>query len=258
MNSLRLPILASLLLGSSAANASLVTIDANSFATGTDVSNVTEGVTLSSMWTPDAPVSDPPDPIAWNFSPVTIVACADGTYDCSTIAGPNVFGHENHVGWNSTVFANEGRAKNYLAGDPVLSIQHTEVFRADFTNATNFVQLIVGGAHNNDYPRVDFWDTSGALIESCSTPDGGGYNPACNVVNLGDLGGVDVGFRQPWLISLTTPNYDIGFITSGGWAGGQFVTQLTFNEVPEPGTLALMLVGAIGVALRRKRESAAA
>jgi hypothetical protein len=258
MKTVRLPILVPLLLASSAANASLITIDANSFAAGTDISHVAAGVALSSMWTAGGPSSDPFEPVVFNSAPIYAVACAGGSYGCTTIAGSNVFGHDDHGVWDPRVFAYEGKAADYLEGEPHSSIAAVEVFRADFTDATNFVQLVVGGAHNNDYPLIDFWDTAGALIASCSTLDSGGANPACNTVNLGDPSGVNPGYRQPWLISLTSSSYNIGFVTSGGWAGGQFVTQLTYNKVPEPGTLALMLVGALGMALRRRRQNASA
>jgi hypothetical protein len=258
MKTLRLPILATLVLGSSAASASLVTIDANSYAAGTNVSNAAAGVTLSSMWTAGGPTSDPYEPVVFNFAPIYSVACAGSSYGCTTIAGSNVFGHDDHGIWDPRVFAYEGKAADYLEGEPHALTAAVEVFRADFADATNFVQLVVGGAHNNDYPLIDFWDTSGALIATCSTTDSGGYNPACTTVNLGDPSGVDPGFRQPWLISLTSSSYNIGFVTTGGWAGGQFVTQLTYNKVPEPGTLALMLVGALGIALRRRRQNAIA
>jgi len=253
MNKIRLAWIAGLALVSGTASATLITIDANDFAAGTDISNVTPGVTLSSIWRAQSVDRDPAAPIELNYAPIFATTCAGGAYNCSTIAGDNVFGHEVHVGWASTGFANEGAAAGYISGE-LGNHNSFEVFRADFENRTNFAQLIVGGAHNADYPRVDFWDLTGTLIGTCSSADSGSIqSPGCSVANLGDLSSPLPGFREPWLISLASSTNNIAFVTAGGWAGGQYVSQLTFNRVPEPETLGLMIAGAIGIALRRRR-----
>jgi hypothetical protein len=165
-----------------------------------------------------------------------------------------MFGRPDNGIWDNSPFANEGMAARYIAGDLGLNFGFT-VFRADFASATNFVQLVVRGCCG-DYPRVDFWGTNGELIGTCSTPAARAeHDEGCNVVNVGDLSNLDPDYQEPFLMSWTSSFADIAFVTFGGWAGSGEVHQITYNSVPEPGTLGLFAVGAVGLLMMRRRLS---
>jgi hypothetical protein len=124
---------------------------------------------------------------------------------------------------------------------------------------TDFAEVTVGGARNADFPRVDFWDTAGGYLGTCVSPLGGLVSsPGCTITLAGDGSTSSPDFAEPWFISLTSSTANIGFLTAGGWGGGQFVSGLTFNSVPEPGTLGLLALGALGLVLTQRRKMRAA
>jgi hypothetical protein len=262
MKTPRITFLHVLALVSSAAGASPITVDPNAFATGTDLSNATSGVTLSSMWrTGPGGVFDPNAPLTdFNLSPIFATECnSSSAYHCDTIAGDKLFGHNPDI-WTSTAHAFENNAASYLKGELFNTNAIFSVFRADFAGGTDFAEVTIGGAHNADFPRVDFWDLAGGYLGTCSTPLAFGevMAPGCTVTFVGDGSTSSPDFAEPWLISLTSSDANIGFLTAGGWAGGQFVSGLTFNSVPEPGTLGLLALGALGLVLTQRRETRAA
>jgi hypothetical protein len=143
------------------AHAALVTIDPGNFLPGTDISNATPGVTLSS----------------WNFSPESgdsfdPVFAADCTADCGGwLQGQRIFS-----GSQGFRFANTSAAAFRLKFPTSPVPERFNVLRADFAEPTNFVQLI-GGGYDGGGDALDLiaFDRNGNEIIRCAV-----LNPSCH------------------------------------------------------------------------------
>lgn len=103
-----------------------------------------------------------------------------------------------------------------------------EVFRADFTTTTDFVDIHGGGFGQGDPLWAFAYDSNGRSL--------GGFG--CNVPMLTNNEFCDLTFTGP----------GIAFVTAAGSKAGQDVISMTFDQVPEPGTLGLMALALIFVA----------
>jgi hypothetical protein len=225
---------ATLLLGAFSADAGLVTVDANYFAAGTDVSTATPGVTLSNF-SVGAGVA--------TFAPIY------ATYDPNVAAtGTNVLG-EGYWGEDFAKYAildiAQGNAPSF----------GLSVFRADFGQATNYVDLL-GSFSQGEGPRtwedsrMDAFDQDGNLVATCSFGAAAGTSgvlptvgqqfgcatylgPSSNYAGVADFD-----------LQIATTDADISTIVFGSTLGAAAApTRLEFYDVPEPGTLALLGLG---------------
>ena len=101
----------------------------------------------------------------------------------------------------------------------------------------------------NEPGRVTGWST---------TADGFGgaflWDPVAGMLNLNDL----IAPGSGWILGQGLAINDVGQITGSGTIGGEthafLLTPGTLAAVPEPGTLALVGTGAIGLGLLRRRR----
>jgi hypothetical protein len=54
-------------------------------------------------------------------------------------------------------------------------------------------------------------------------------------------------------LTLDTGINNIAYIIAGGSSAHSLVSRLTFADIPEPGTLVLMVIGMLGIGLARHR-----
>ena len=199
------------------ANATLITVEPDDFANGTDISNAVSGITLSIEGHPGEPVLS-----------------RDGTFEDGPTGGSNhsptgsrVFGH-NILGLESS--ENDSRMLWTTIGSAA-------VLRADFGRLADFVAIDVF-ANDDDTFQLEGYSATGQLLDS---------------FNTGEIRGTSA------TMSISRTNADIAYILAFGVApeGAGQLDNLRVNVqlVPEPTTLALMVLGIAGIGCSRRRYS---
>jgi hypothetical protein len=225
------------------AQATMIQVNPAAYAPGSDISNVFRGVTLSNM-APDPNGIPVPDangilqlPIA--YSPIYAVDCSPCRRD---IDGKTVFGTAPS-GPDSVFFWDAQYTVEYLEGHAGDRYPSWNVLRADFDQPTNHIELIGGGASNGNFFRFDVWGTDGTHLARCTTGD---LVPVCGATSSGPAG--DDELKWSWSFDYNSGEANIGYITAGGWAGGQYVQSFAFDhEVPEPATFAMFTFGLLAM-----------
>jgi hypothetical protein len=243
---------AAAMLFASAANAGIIYVDPDQYAPGTDLSNQFQGISLSTISQLDAS-----SPI--NRSAVYAVECAD----CgSVMQGQMAFGHNSGTGYRTDRFSFANSAGRYFgATDPALlgtrGVDTWEAALIEFDQGTNYVQLTGGGARTTNFFVVDVWGTAGNHLLRCYS---GIRTPDCNAtpIPFGDIDPWSEPDRFPWSFTITNSNFDIGYVTAGGFAGGNAFWSFSYNEVPEPATLGMLLIGLYGIRLAKRTTRRAA
>ena len=226
------------LMATSAARADLITIDADAYAPGTDISNVFEGVTLSHVTFTATGMQS---------SAVYAAAPCAGP-ECSVI-GTASFGWQTAAGninpaWYSTArYVNTcvSQIRSYCYAEP----QH--VLEVSLDVATDFIQF--EATHLSDWPDVWAFDAAGNLLSL--TGERTIHQPFAYPYSFGHQ-----------TVTLSSALGDISRIYISGNGGRNIIDSISFNapagSVPEPATLAMMLAGlaGMGVARRRRKEAA--
>lgn len=235
------------LMATSAAQADLITIDADAYAPGTNVSNAFAGVTLSHLtFTSTGTQSDG----------VYAAGCAPGAPVCNAL-GTASFGWQNAAGttlasWNSTASyigncLSQIRSYCYAERQNLLSVS--------LDTATDFIQF--DSTYGSDFPYVWALDAAGNILTTVVKQ--------VTILQSNAPGtGNTYGHQQ---VTVTSALGNIARIVIAGNGGYSTVDSITWNgpaaapvaNVPEPETLAMMLAGLLGIAVttRRRRKDAA-
>jgi hypothetical protein len=198
-------------LATSSAQPAFVTIDADIYAPGTDVSNVFPGVTLAHLTFLSGS--------GLQSTPVYAGECSDMSNPnsiCSAI-GPASFGWQTSTGtsrlhWNSTAsyIINCLRRNNpYCYNEP----QH--LLEVSFDAATNYVQF--DSTHSSDWPWVWALDAAGNVL---SVTDQRTYHQL-----PGPGSGVAFGYQT---VTISSATANISRVIIAGNGGSSTVDSITF------------------------------
>jgi hypothetical protein len=255
-------VLSSLLaLAGAGAQASIITIDAGSYAAGTDISSAGRGATLSTYTN----LGD----VGAHFDPVIVLSNPFGAD-----LAPNAFGHgdlpgPSDIDWNFHNVRGWGGAEACLQAGQCF--ERFYALHMAFDAPTDYVSVKVHynqGAYDGSLLRA--FDAAGNAIGTCRTwgsgqdrdPQSGLFpnlaSPACGTIDRRyDCAAGNCASDYSAFISV--PDANIAYVlwgsldAEGTWAT---ISSLTYRSVPEPSTLALLL-GALGfaVVLRRRPVS---
>lgn len=211
-------------LGTATANATLITIDANSYSAGTDISAIHANATLSTLFMPLLR-SHEEVPYAPQRSAVLIESC--GASGCPGDGGNRIgaayFNAYDYLGCFQTGFGHS-------------CAEGFQVLEVTFANPVRFVNVQSLGY--SDHPEMYVYNTLGNLVALCRD-----FQPCMTSSRVG-------ADRADSLV-ITSTSRDIARVVYGGYSGSAHVTSISYS-VPEPSTLALLLGGLLGIRLSRR------
>ncbi|WP_153067339.1 hypothetical protein [Steroidobacter cummioxidans] len=196
------------LLTTSAASAGLITIDADPYAPGTDVSTVFAGVTLSHLTFTVA---------GMQASPVYSAGCS-GTPDCAALGAAS-------FGW---LQANGTITKAWYSRDSAMgncvrqnypycynSSPAQQLLSVSLDTATDFIQF--DSTYHNDFPWVWAYDAAGNLLA---------VTKQVTYLQVNGSGGPGYGHQR---VTVTSPLSNIARIVIAGNGGYSSVNSITYS-----------------------------
>ncbi|MBM0104779.1 PEP-CTERM sorting domain-containing protein [Steroidobacter sp. S1-65] len=236
------------LLASFSAHATLITIDPDDYAHGTDLSQIAPGLTLQALH--QANTSRDPVPNSF-YAPVYLpIVAADCDFRCGNLNGEREFGFLSPSGSVLEGFGRiEGNSWCLSATQAGLGSSYCRdgftVLEMTFENPTDFLQ--VETAWGSDASSLMAFNSAGERLFWCTANE---QNRVCDGVQIvtSGLGGHSSTF------TIARDTGDIARVIFGGFMGSASIGGITYN-VPEPGTLALFALGLWGLGLARRRRS---
>ncbi|HEY5756804.1 MAG TPA: PEP-CTERM sorting domain-containing protein [Steroidobacter sp.] len=212
------------LLATSAAQAHLVTLDAGAYAPGAEVSRAFEGVALSHVTF---------TPTGMQSSAVYATGCTPGARGCDAL-GTTSFGWQKASGKAFTSWSSSSELIGHCLGQnhPDCYSQPQHLLEVSLQQATNFIQF--DSTQLTDSPWAWAFDAAGNLLSL--TP----VRTSNQIIGQS--------------LTLSSAAGDISRILLAGNDGYSIVNSISYNaahttNVPEPATLALLMVGLAGVAV---------
>lgn len=224
-------------------SATIVSINPNDYEIGVDISFLTSGVTLQTVTVPqyDVASADGLGPkIPLESSPVYATLCTP----CRPSSdGQNVFGNNGLGGFPSTVFFDANKVGAYMTNG--VANPGSVAFRAEFDLPTNFIELTIGGAFTGNFSYLTLWDINGKQITS-------GLSDSGSQMNISGNPGVPCD-RTACIFDFTSMEANIAMIIAGGYGGGEYIENMSFNrtQVSESSSIQLLGVGFLALILAK-------
>jgi hypothetical protein len=211
---------------SASANATIITLDADSYSNGTDVTHAIGGAAL---WSYSQSGTSSYAPV---ISPISVMA--DST-------GSRVFGRSG-PGYSPENFRELNAAYNCQLGHPYSCGDGYQTMHLTFERPTDYVGIETDW--RDDHPGLYAFDSAGQLLFSCLGLSAGPC--ARTTTSLAD--------GQRTLFEFSRADKDVARVMFGGVYGANRVGAISVS-VPEPSSILLFGLALAGAAVARRRRA---